>query len=211
MSAKRGRHGEAIVTVKAADCALPPVDLVLLYLRGPGQNCDIRLIVRQPVEIFSWGVFPSHRLPDDLLSETEQVRTFKDQRGTAEQIIKREQDGSEADPAVMPDDGVGRGSHPALCPLGMFLQRADLPDEVATRPLTSLQTQHIKISIRVERRPRSITFMLAEVAIPRLLFQCTLDAIHRQRPSKSLLREQTACRPDIHVLDAIMVPGDSRS
>jgi hypothetical protein len=95
--------------------------------------------------------------------------------------------------------------------LGMFLQRAGLPDEFATRPLTSLQTEHIKISTRIVRRARSITCMLAEVAIPRLLSQYILDAIHHQRPAKSVLSEQAACRPDIHVLDAIMPPRDSRS
>ncbi len=94
---------------------------------------------------------------------------------------------------------------------GMFLQRADLPGEFATWPPTSLQTELIKISTRIVRRARSITCMLAEVAISRRLSQYILDAIHNQRPAKSRLSEQAACRPEIHVLDATMVPIDSRS
>ena len=114
----------------------------------------------------------------------------------------------------MPDDGqdkVRLQLYALAHNLGMLLQRADLPGEFATWPPTSLQTEHIKISTRIVRRAGSIPCMLAEVAIPSLLSQYILDAIHRQRPAKSLLSEQAACRPDIHVLDAIMVPRDSRS
>lgn len=51
----------------------------------------------------------------------------------------------------------------------MFLQ-ADLPDEFASWPLTSLQTHLVKIGARVVRHARSITFQLAEVAVRRDLF-----------------------------------------
>ena len=47
----------------------------------------------------------------------------------------------------------------------MFLQSTDLPDEVATWSLTSLQTRLIKTGARVIRHARTITFQLAEVAI----------------------------------------------
>ena len=49
--------------------------------------------------------------------------------------------------------------------------------------LTSLQTRLIKIGARVVRHARTITFQLAEVAIPRDLFHQILAAIHRLRPS----------------------------
>ena len=67
--------------------------------------------------------------------------------------------------------------------LGMFLSGADLPDEVAPWSLTCLQTRLIKIGARVVRYARSITFQLAEVAIPRDLFHPILAAIQRLRPS----------------------------
>jgi DDE family transposase len=66
--------------------------------------------------------------------------------------------------------------------LGMFLQAADLPDEVASWSLTSLQTRLIKIGARVVRHARTITFQLAEVAIPGELFHRVLAAIHCLRP-----------------------------
>lgn len=61
--------------------------------------------------------------------------------------------------------------------------QSELPAEVATWSLTSLQTRLIKIGARVVRHARTITFPLAEVTIPRGLFHQTLAAIHRLRPS----------------------------
>ena len=49
--------------------------------------------------------------------------------------------------------------------LGVFLQGAELPEEIADWSLTSLQTRLIKIGARVVRHARAITFQLAEVAI----------------------------------------------
>lgn len=67
--------------------------------------------------------------------------------------------------------------------LGMFLQSTDLPNEIATWSLTSLQTRLIKIGARVVRHARTIAFQLAEVAISRDLFRSILTAIQRLRPS----------------------------
>lgn len=67
--------------------------------------------------------------------------------------------------------------------LGIFLQAADLPDEVAGWSLTSLPPRLIKIGSRVVRHARTITFQLAEVAISCDQFQRILAAIHHLRPS----------------------------
>ncbi len=67
--------------------------------------------------------------------------------------------------------------------LGMFLQSAELPDEVATWSLTRLQARLIKIGARVVWHARSITLQLAEVTIPRNLFHRILSAILRLRAS----------------------------
>jgi len=48
--------------------------------------------------------------------------------------------------------------------IGVFLQGADLPDEVADWSLTSLRNRLIRIGARVVRHARAITFQLAEVA-----------------------------------------------
>ena len=65
--------------------------------------------------------------------------------------------------------------------LDVFLQGIDLPDQVATWSLTSLQTRLIKIGARVVRHARAITFQLAEVAVSGNLFHRILTAIHRLR------------------------------
>jgi hypothetical protein len=67
--------------------------------------------------------------------------------------------------------------------LGAFLQVADLPDEIATWSLTSLQTRLIKIGARVVRHARAVTFQPAEVIISSDLFHRILAAIYRLRQS----------------------------
>lgn len=65
--------------------------------------------------------------------------------------------------------------------LGVFLQGADLPEEIADWSLASLQTRLIKIGARVVRHSRAITFQLAEVAVSGDLLSRILKAIHRLR------------------------------
>ncbi len=65
--------------------------------------------------------------------------------------------------------------------LGVFLQGVGLPNEIADWSLTSLQTRLIKISARVVRHARAITFQLAEVDVNGALFRRILAAIHRLR------------------------------
>jgi hypothetical protein len=67
--------------------------------------------------------------------------------------------------------------------LGVFLQGAELPEEMADWSLTSLQTRVIKIGARVVRHARAITFQLAEVAVSGDLFNRILAAIQRLRAS----------------------------
>jgi hypothetical protein len=65
--------------------------------------------------------------------------------------------------------------------LGVFLQAADLPEEMADWSLTSLQNRLIKIGARVVRHARAITFQLAEVAVSGGLFRRIHAAIQRLR------------------------------
>ena len=81
--------------------------------------------------------------------------------------------------AVLPGR-VSRTDSRTLTNLGMFLQSADLPEEVATSSLTSLQTHLIKIGARVVRHARSITFQLAEVAVRRHYSRDNLRRIDRR-------------------------------
>ena len=124
-------------------------------------------------------------LVTNLPFEPEQVFAFYNQRGTAEQHIKEGKIAlkwTRLSCRTMAQNEVRLQLHALAYNLGMFLGSADLPDEVALWSLTSLQTRLIKIGARVVHHARSITFQLAEVAIPRHLFHRILAAIQRLRP-----------------------------
>lgn len=125
-------------------------------------------------------------LVTNLPLDPEEVFAFYNQRGTAEQHIKEGKIAlkwTRLSCRTMAQNEVRLQLHALAYNLGMFLQAAELPDEVASWSLTSLQTRLIKIGARVVRHARSITFQLAEVAIPGDLFHRILAAIHRLRPS----------------------------
>ena len=109
---------------------------------------------------------------------------FYNQRGTAEQHIK---EGKQAinwtrlSCKGMAQNEVRLQLHALAYNLGVFLQGADLPEEMADRSLTSLQTRLIKTGARVVRHARATTFQLAEVAVSGALFRRILAAIHRLR------------------------------
>jgi hypothetical protein len=63
----------------------------------------------------------------------------------------------------------------------VFLQGADLPEEMADWSLTSLQTQLIQIGVRVVWHARAITFQLAEVSVSGNQFNHLLAAFQRLR------------------------------
>ena len=55
--------------------------------------------------------------------------------------------------------------------LGNFLRRLALPRSVRHRTLTTLRDKLIKIGAKMDRHARYVTFQLAEVAVPRLLYR----------------------------------------
>ena len=63
--------------------------------------------------------------------------------------------------------------------LGNFLRRLVLPEAVKNWSLRSVQVKLIKIGGRLVRHARRMVFHLAEVAVPRALFQGVLDRIGR--------------------------------
>ncbi len=63
--------------------------------------------------------------------------------------------------------------------LSNFLRRLALPRGVKHWSLTTLQAKLIKIGAKVVRHARSVTFQMAEVAVPRDLFQAILERIKR--------------------------------
>ncbi len=66
--------------------------------------------------------------------------------------------------------------------LANFRHTLSLPDAVKHRSLASLRDRVVKIGARIVRHGRSITFQMAEVMVPRTLFQQIRDAIAMLRP-----------------------------
>jgi hypothetical protein len=63
--------------------------------------------------------------------------------------------------------------------LGNFLRRIALPQGVKHWSLTTLREKLIKIGAKVVRHARYVTFQMAEVAIPRSLFETILKRIRQ--------------------------------
>ena len=66
--------------------------------------------------------------------------------------------------------------------LANFLRTLALPAEVAQWSLSTLRDRLVKIGDKTGRHGRSITFQMAEVMVPRALFQKILAAIAALRP-----------------------------
>lgn len=67
--------------------------------------------------------------------------------------------------------------------LGNFVRRLALPEWVKHWSLRSVQTKLIKIGGRLVRHARRLVFQLAEVAVPRALFQGVLERISKLCPA----------------------------
>ena len=65
--------------------------------------------------------------------------------------------------------------------LGNFMRTLAMPKAVAQWSLTSLREKLIKIGAKVVSHGRYVTFQLAEVAVPRQMFQQILSHIARLR------------------------------
>ena len=66
--------------------------------------------------------------------------------------------------------------------LGNFMRTLALPDEVSHWSLTTIREKLIKIGAKVVGHGRYLTFQLAEVAVPRALFERILCLIAGLRP-----------------------------
>ncbi|MFT5343402.1 MAG: hypothetical protein ACI9BH_002621, partial [Paracoccaceae bacterium] len=116
--------------------------------------------------------------------EPDWIVRFYNQRGTAEQYIK---EGKQAinwtrlSCRGMAQNEVRLQLHALAYNLGVFLQGADLPKEMADWSLTSLPTRLIKIGARIVQHARAITFQLAEAGVTGDLFNRILSTIQRLR------------------------------
>ena len=113
------------------------------------------------------------------------VVAFYNQRGTAEQHIK------EGKTAIVwtrlscrkfQNNAVRLQLHALAYNLGNFMRTLALPEAVKHWSLTSLKEKLIKIGARIVTHGRYVTFQLAEVAVPRGLFEEILRLIAELRP-----------------------------
>jgi hypothetical protein len=98
---------------------------------------------------------------------------------------QRRQGRDQVDTAVVQDVRGQRRAAPASCARLQscnFLRTLATPEPIKDWSLTSLKEKLIKISAKVVSHGRYIVFQMAEVAIPRQMFQEILRLIAELRP-----------------------------
>jgi len=119
----------------------------------------------------------------------ERVTLFYNQRGTAEQHIKEGKNAvtwTRLSCHRFAANAVRLQLHALAYNLANFLRTLALPTEAEHWSMTTLRDRLIKIGARIVRHGRSITFQLAEVMVPRDLFEKILSAIAALRPLPSV-------------------------
>ena len=120
----------------------------------------------------------------NLKRPAKRVVRFYNQRGTAEQWIKEGKNAvkwTRLSCHDFVDNQVRLQLFVLAYNLGNFLRQAVLPPAVRHWTLTTLREKLIKIGAKVVRHSRKIVFQMAEVAVPRELFQTILERIGRLR------------------------------
>jgi hypothetical protein len=100
-------------------------------------------------------------------------------------VDKRGKARDQVDAAVMKDVRRHRGLasvHALAYNLGNFLRTLATPEPTKDWSLTSLKEKLIKIGAKVVSHGRYVVFQMAEVAIPRQMFQEILRLIAELRP-----------------------------
>ena len=115
----------------------------------------------------------------------ENVVAFYNQRGTCEQWIKEGKGAikwTRLSCRTFAANAVRLQLHALAYNLGNFLRTLALPEAIAHWSLTSLREKLIKIGAKLVRHGRYVAFQMAEVAIPRQMFQEILRLIAELRP-----------------------------
>jgi len=122
----------------------------------------------------------------NMTRPAERVVAFYNQRGTAEQWIKEGKNAvawTRLSCHRFAANAVRLQLHALAYNMANFLRTLALPDEVKQWSLTTLREKLVKIGAKIVRHGRSVTFQMAEVMVPRELFQQILAAIGTLRPS----------------------------
>jgi len=118
----------------------------------------------------------------------ERVVMFYNNRGTAEQHIKEGKNAvtwTRLSCHRFAANAVRLQLHALAYNLANFLRTLALPEEVKQWSMTTLRDRLVKIGAKIVRHGRSITLQMAEVMLPRALFQQILTAIAALRPLPS--------------------------
>jgi hypothetical protein len=124
----------------------------------------------------------------NLSRSAERVTWFYNQRGKAEQYIKEGKNAikwTRLSCRKFRDNAVRLQLHALAYNLANFMRTLALPKEVEHWSMTTLREKLVKIGAKVVRHGRYVTFQLAEVAVPRSLFEIILRLIDdlRRRPA----------------------------
>ena len=115
----------------------------------------------------------------------ERVVAFYNQRGTAEQWVKEGKGAirwTRLSRRSFAANAVRLQLHALAYNLGNFLRTLAMPEPIKDWSLTSLKERLIKIGAKVVSHGRYVAFQMAEVAVPRMLFEEILRLIAELRP-----------------------------
>jgi Transposase DDE domain group 1 len=121
----------------------------------------------------------------NMTRPAERVVAFYNQRGTAEQWIKEGKNAikwTRLSCFSFAANAVRLQLHALAYNLANFMRTLALPEAVKQWSLTSLREKLVKIGAKVVRHGRYVIFQLAEVAVPKELFQEILRLIDGLRP-----------------------------
>jgi Transposase DDE domain group 1 len=121
----------------------------------------------------------------NLSRPVERVVAFYNKRGTCEQWIKEGKNAikwTRLSCCSFAANAVRLQLHTLAYNLANFMRTLALPEAVAQWSLTSLREKLIKIGAKVVRHARYAVFQMAEVAVPKELFEQILRLIDELRP-----------------------------
>jgi hypothetical protein len=120
----------------------------------------------------------------NLARSAEGIVTFYNRRGTCEQYIKEGKNAikwTRLSCRTFAANAVRLQLHALAYNIGNFMRTLAMPKTAQPWSLTSLKEKLIKIGAKVVSHGRSVTFQLAEVAVPRQMFAEILSLIARLR------------------------------
>ena len=183
---------EAIAYLLKRPVGRPPIEVRRSYAnfsyRAQSWKTPRRVVAKiewHPGELYPRVGF----IVTNLSRPAERVVAFYNHRGTCEQWIKEGKNAmkwTRLSCCSFAANAVRLQLHALAYNLANFMRTLALPEAVAHWSLTSLREKLVKIGARIVTHARYVTFQMAEVAVPRELFQEILRQIGQLRPPPAL-------------------------